>query len=186
MDIPHLTNRVGSGELEVAVLKAVVGDTSNKSLIDLCCGEITPLRHLKFKKQVHIDVHDFPLRPRHFPFLQIDVLADHPVYSEKYDMTTCLDGIEHLTREDGFNLIQRMTDLAPLNIVFTPLGDMWLGHEGETDPMVHKSGWVAADFEPRGWETLVFPRWHEGWKFGALFAWRGADKGAKDRLESIR
>ena len=186
MDLPHLTSRVGTGELEVAVIKAVLGPTAGRTLIDLCCGEITPLRHLDFKERIHIDVHDFPNRPRQYPFIVTDVLSSHPVFSKKYDVATCLDGIEHLTKPNGFKLIERMTALAPTSIIFTPLGDMWLGEEGNTDPMVHKSGWTSADFEPLGWETLTFPIWHEGWKFGALFAWRGADAGAKARLEGIK
>ncbi len=175
-NLSALTVRVGSGELEVAAIKAILGDTSEDVLIDLCCGEVAALRHVRFLSSVHVDITDLPNRPRSLSFVKTDVLGGHPIFNSKYGIVTCLDGIEHLTKPDGHRLIERMESLAPVCLIFTPLGDMWLGEEGNQDPMVHKSGWMPADFcEHQGWTTLAFPNWHLGWKFGGLFAWRGGD-----------
>ncbi len=188
MDLETLKSKVGSGPLQVDIISAILGNTADKTLIDLCCGEVAALRHLTFARSIHVDITDLPLRPRKLRFVNANVLGDDPVFNDHYDIAACLDGIEHLTKPDGHKLIQRMNVIADRSIIFTPLGDMWLGKEGETDPMVHKSGWTPADFaDYPQWSTLVFPNWHLGWKFGGLFAWSGLDNQAvAARLSRIK
>lgn len=157
----------GSGDLYFKILGLLIGDASGKSLIDLCCGEMTGTRHLGFKESVHVDVADEPLRPPGFNFVQCDVLSEDPVFNRKYDVALCLDGIEHLTREDGLRLADRMTNLAKLSIIFTPLGFYKTDGKGSH---AHLSGWLPADLP--GWETLVFPNWHPTLGIGALFFYR--------------
>ncbi len=176
---------VGSHQLQVACVRAILGNTSEKSLIDLCAGNVEALREFKFREQIHVDVMQPPTIPPHLPFLQIDVLAEHDVFAKKYDIVTCMDGIEHLKPEDGIRLLERMEKLAPQRVLFTPLGNMWVGHVDDPNPLVHKSEWHPIDFERRGWSTLVFPQWHKAWNFGAIFAWSGDDGKAEERLQRI-
>lgn len=158
----------GSGELQLQVLRSIIGDSSQKTLIDLCCGEMTVSRHLKFASSVHVDVTDEPLRPRHAVFVHSDVFGDHPVFKTRYNVALCADGIEHFTKADGFRLAHQMTMLADLSIVFTPLGE-YMVDPLNTGPHTHKSGWLPDDLP--GWHTLVFPNWHPTLNCGALFYW---------------
>lgn len=125
-------------------------------------------RKLKFKSSVHIDVEDFELRPKEFRFIQTDVLGDHPVFSERFDVALCTDGIEHFLKEDGLRLANRMTQLADLSIVFTPLGDYKVDTQSRC-PHAHKSGWRTGDLP--GWQCMVFPNWHVSLGIGAVFFW---------------
>lgn len=163
------TNANGSGQLQVEVINAIVGDSSRKTLIDLCCGEMATSRHLRFARSVHIDVEDNPGRPLEANFIQTDALGDHPVFSEYFDVALCTDGIEHFTKSNGLRLAERMLGLAHLAIVFTPLGDYMVEPESN-GPHTHKSGWNPGDLP--GWEHLSFPKWHPTLNIGAIFFWR--------------
>lgn len=159
----------GDGDLHLKVLRLLIGDETEKSLIDLNCGEMTSTRHLKFRESVHVDVIDEDLRPDNVHFFLGSSLGDGEVFERKYDVAIISDGIEHFTKSDGLRLADRMTKLAKLSIIFTPLGQ-YLVFPESTDPHVHKSGWLPADLPD--WETLVFPNWHLTLGIGALFFYR--------------
>lgn len=80
--------------------------------------------------------------------------------SNSVDYITIHDVIEHLTKEDGRNLLSHTIPIARKGVdVFTPIGfveqipgedglDAWGLHGGEWQR--HRSGWVPEDFP--GWE----------------------------------
>jgi len=166
-----IDEREGSGELQIEVLLKIIGDPSQKSFIDLCCGRMDRTRQIKFRESVHVDVTDEPERPQDAIFVNADVLGDHPVLQKHYDVSACLDGIEHLTKADGYKLAHRMTIMSDVAIVFTPLGSLWV-REDASSPHDHRSGWLPEDL--LGWRSIVFPNWHKVLGCGALFYVYGA------------
>lgn len=161
-------NSHGTLEIYLGVLYSIIGDTTNKTLIDLCCGEMGRTRHMKFASSIHVDVIDEPLRPRDFAFIQTDVFSEHDVFKRKYDVAFCGDGIEHFTKADGYRLAHHMTLLGRQAIIFTPLGE-YMVDPNATGPYPHKSGWLPGDLP--GWKTMVFPNWHPTLGIGAMFFW---------------
>lgn len=163
--------REGSMALWIEIFVRIVGQpTESISLIDLCCGQMGNTHLLKFKDSLHVDVTDYPDRPRSYKFLKHDVLTLPPVLNGKFDVALCSDGIEHLSKIDGFLLLNRMPLLAKKNIIFTPLGDHCVDPQAKS-PENHRSGWLPKDF-PDGWETQEFPNWHPTLGIGALWAWK--------------
>lgn len=89
------------------------------------------------------------------------------------DMIFMLDSLEHMTPEEGRNVLELCRKKADTTVVFTPLGflpqsyvagqkDAW-GMNG-THWQTHRSGWTPEDFQ--GWDTLIDP----GFMSGAFFA----------------
>ncbi len=166
----------GSADLQAEVLREIInGNAEWGTLLDLCCGEMTVMRHFlatresgSFKETIHVDVADCPLRPADAPFIQMDVIKFMKA-ARIYSVAFCGDGLEHFTRKRGGELLKLMQKRARLSVIFTPLGD-YLVEPQSKNPDAHKSGWLPADLP--GWETMVFPNWHPTLDLGAFFAWK--------------
>jgi hypothetical protein len=167
---------IGSFELYDKITHAIVGPMENLTMIDLCCCEATMTRNYLFKEKTYIDVLDCWEIPGQMDrFVQADVLGDHPVFDKHYDVAICSDGIEHLSKEDGLKLVERMKAISDKQIIMTPLG-CYLVDENGTDPRGHKSGWQPEEFE--GFNSVVFPQYHPTLGengLGAFWVWRSND-----------
>lgn len=161
----------GSGELYLSILRRIIGPTDDKTLLDLCCGEMTQTRHLKFKGVLGVDLIDWPNRPEQFTCWVRDVRGLDKISPIPFDVALCSDGIEHLQKKDGVELVKDMERHARLPIIFTPL-DAYKLNPDSTDPDIHKCVWKPEEFEAMGWTTEVFPKWHESLGIGAFFAWK--------------
>ena len=162
----------GSISKYLSVLHEIIGPTDDKTLLDLCCGEMTATRQMTFRDRLCVDKVDWVNRPAEFRFLKQDalyVLDFTDNYS--FDVSLCSDGIEHMTKDEGLKLLMEMPRVSELAIIFTPLGDMNI-IPGATDPDSHKSGWLPDEPAFDGWKTLVFEDWHPTLNHGAFFAWK--------------
>ena len=175
------------------IIKAIIGSKINQqSLIDLCSCEATVTRNLTFKNKIYVDVLDcWDIPGQMHNFIQTDVLGNHEIFNQHFDVANCSDGIEHLIKEDGFKLIERMKNISDKQILFTPLGN-YMVETGNDDPKCHKSGWCPEDFE--GFASIVAPQYHPTLGehgVGAFWVWRCDDIEAdfqrvKDLIASIR
>lgn len=161
---------VGSGELYLKVLKAICGDTSDKSMVDLMCyhAPYTPL--LGFKDRLYVDIQDRGLD--HKEEEQFFVNSDIWLFlvqndNLRCDVMICSDGIEHLEKQAGYDLLFTMKLMSEKQIIFTPLGEYMVTNEENPDS--HRSGWLPKDLD--GWATIVFPDFHPALNCGAFFAW---------------
>lgn len=161
----------GSGELYLSILRRIIGPTEDKALLDLCCGEMTQTRHLKFRYVLGIDVKDWPTRPKIGDFIQIDALDMKKLFPSVFDVCLCSDGIEHFTKIEGRFVIGEMEKWGKLPIIFTPL-DAYKLNPDSTDPDIHKCVWKPEEFEAMGWTTEVHKDWHPELSIGAFFAWK--------------
>lgn len=161
----------GSFPFYEKVINAIMGPAvESKTLIDLCCCEATVTRKLPFKEKTYVDVLDcWDIPGQMHRFVQTDVLGDHEIFSKRYDVANCSDGIEHLTREQGFALVERMKAISDRQTLFTPLGEH-LVETDNPDPKCHKSGWQPEDFE--GFASIVCPHYHPTLGIGAFWVWR--------------
>lgn len=157
-------------DLYLTKLREIIGPTEDLYFIDLCCGECTHTRELQFKEHHGVDLINWPNRPQHIKLFQHDVTTKNPPL-RYYDVALCSDGLEHLSREAGLQLLKKMERWARLPIIFTPMG-RYLVDETATDPHTHKSGWTADEFRMMGWKAEEFPFWHPTLNLGAFFAWK--------------
>ena len=162
----------GCNDVFLGVLRAIIGPAESQSLIDLCCNLAPLTRTLGFGKRVYVDVLQRDLGEESPHFVQADVLGDHPVLQETYDVSVCLDGIEHLHKEQGEVLIQRMLHISKTRIIFTPLNP-WMMEPHNPHPETHKSLWTPEDLPD--WASVIFPVYHPTLDIGAWFGWHCED-----------
>lgn len=161
----------GSPEILHEVLQAIGDFKGTETVLDLMCCEGNSTRKLNVNKRILVDIQYRPIEKNEwdlfvvsdaFTFLQHDAFL--------YDAAFCLDGIEHLSRKEGFTLMELLQKSADKVVFFTPLGAYCVTDDEHPDH--HHSGWMPEDFEACGYSTLVFPDFHEQLKFGAFFAFK--------------
>lgn len=167
-------NNNGSYELAINLINLMV-NSNHESLIDLCCCHAEITGCLGFAARKYIDILPRQLRRQEEQqhYIQADILGDHKVFNQHWQVSTCLDGIEHVTKEQGYQLRDRMMHISDICIIFTP-ADAWMmeaigSDRYYNDPESHKSLWSPDDFP--GWSSIVFPKWHESLGIGAFWSW---------------
>ena len=166
LECPGIT---GDGDIYLKVLKVICGDTGGKYMADLMChrAPYTPL--LGFKDRLYVDVQDRGLdhKGEQRYFIKSDIwefLVDNS--DLRCDVMICSDGIEHLRKQAGFDLLFTMKLMSKKQIIFTPLGEYMISDDDNPDS--HRSGWMPDDFPD--WATIVFPDFHPTLNTGAFFA----------------
>jgi hypothetical protein len=157
------------------ILRAIVGrEIPSKTMIDLCCGNANTTRFITFKERTFVDIKKESVHDSLPNFYELDVLSDHPIFEKHYDVSFCTDGIEHLLKEDGIRLLQRMLNISYKPILFTPLGNHCVNLTA-TDPYEHKSGWLPSYQELKDWYKIIFPKFHPTLNIGAFIFWHSPD-----------
>jgi hypothetical protein len=168
--LPDKCKEYGVHQLfKILCIYLLKNDISRMSLIDLCCDLAPVTRHMWFKQSTYVDINPDISNQKLPNFVCTDVLSNHAIFNKKYDVATCFDGIEHLSKENGIRLLERMKNLATHNIIFTPLGEFCV--QGGDDPYYHHSGWLPEEFQD--YVTIVFPKFHAtALNIGAFIAYR--------------
>lgn len=76
-------------------------------------------------------------------------------YKQKsFDAVIALDVIEHLEKEDGIGLMEKMEKIARKKvIILTPNGFYHQGHIDGNIYQKHRSGWYTNDYKKRGYKV---------------------------------
>lgn len=138
-----------------------------KSLLSLCCGIGLELRDLHT-----VDVTAVDIVPEYIESLKAEqphiktICSDVLEYTKKQpdnsvDVISIIDGIEHLDKKSGLELIKEMKRVAREKILlFTPEGFVknephhaW-GIEAGDEHQTHKSGWSALELKDLGFQML--------------------------------
>ena len=132
-----------------------------KSVLDLGCGFKSPI--INFPKtfySVGVDIYpsyveESKRKKIHDEYFVMDVMkADKKFKPKSFDCVIALGVIEHITRKEGFMLLQIMEKIAKKKvIIFTPNGLLPSTHHNEQEGYNHKSGWVAKDFTKLGYRV---------------------------------
>ncbi len=161
-------DKEGSGELYLQIMKAICGDVSNKSMVDIGChlAPFTPL--IGFKERTYVDIQNRPLdyKEEQQFFVKEDMI-EFISRGKHFDVSISSDSLEHLEKDKGMELISLMEKYSDKQIVFTPLGE--LGIIKDNHPDSHKSGWRPKDF--KGWASIVMKNFHPLLNAGAIFCW---------------
>ena len=105
--------------------------SNDYSVLDLCCGNGNVSDGLFFQKITGVDIYEPYLKEyeknvRNSNTIIFDLSKIHDEYltfqNKSFDTVICLDGVEHLLKEDAIKLINRIEDIAVKKvIIFTPL-----------------------------------------------------------------
>lgn len=161
---------VGSGELYLKVLKAICGDTADKSMIDLMCYHAPYTSQLGFAERTYVDIQDRGIdkKDEQAYFVKADVFDYMRDAERAWDIAICSDGIEHLFKYKAPHFLWLMEGLSEKQIIFTPTRDKNIVND--SDPDSHKSSWTPDDFE--AYAIIEFPDFHPTLNQGAFFAFK--------------
>lgn len=170
-----IINEIGNGDIYLKILKATCGDISSKdysSMCDLMCHKAPYTPQLGFTDRIYIDIQDRGLdfKDEEKNFIQSDVLEYLVSDKNYFDVMICSDGIEHLSKGKGGELLRLMTLGSSLQIIFTPIGEYLVIKDSINNPDSHYSGWTPQEFEEMGWAVIEMPMFHEELNIGAFFA----------------
>jgi hypothetical protein len=139
-----------------------------KTLLDIGCGENSPVRH--FSKKLHcvgVDAFGPSIRKSraegiHDRYYKMNILKIGGKFKpDSFDCVLASDVIEHLTKEEGLSLLAIMEKIARKKvIVFTPNGFLPQGEFDSNPWQLHKSGWDAEEMARIGYKV----RGINGWK----------------------
>lgn len=140
---------------------------NGESLLSLCCGIGLELNNLNTQEVTAVDIAPQYLEQVIGRCPQAKtVCSDARAYIENaadnsFDIVSIIDGIEHMSKEDGLAVIKNSKRVARKQVlIFTPEGylknephNAW-GIEGADHHQTHKSGWEVKELEGLGF-TLV-------------------------------
>jgi len=137
-------------------MKTIKRELKNcNSVIDLGCGNNSPL--CRFKRWFKIiGVDDYEISKLHDKFYQRNVRDLYELFLNKsVDAIVALDLIEHLTKEEGLELIKKMERIAKKKIIiFTPNGFREQSAFDGNPLQIHKSGWDFEEMKKLGFKVI--------------------------------
>jgi hypothetical protein len=129
------------------------------TVLDVGCGDNSPLRFLTGPVLVGVDGYQPALeearrRGTHDEYSMGDVKKICDLFPlKKFDACVALDVIEHLPKEEGWQMLENMERLASRRVVIsTPNG--FLPQRGHgSDLQEHLSGWTPGEMRQRGYQV---------------------------------
>ena len=128
------------------------------SVLDIGCGYNSLIRYNDFIYKVGYDGYEKSLKiakksKTHDKYIlgKFDEL-DKKFSNRKFDFIIAIDFIEHLTKKDGYKLLNFIESRAKLGAaIFTPNGFLFQPSVEQGDFMKHLSGWNKKDFIEKGY-----------------------------------
>jgi len=141
-------------------LERAIGDS--KTVLDVGCGYPSPIRRFSKKfYSVGVDTYQPSIDKSkaegiHNDYLNAQVLEiGERLSNESFECVLASDLIEHLTKEDGWKLLEMMERIAKRKvIVYTPNGFLPQGEVDGNAWQAHKSGWTPAEMIARGYTVI--------------------------------
>lgn len=139
-----------------------------ETVLDVGCGVRSPLKHFnkQFKHSVGVDLHKPSIEISkkskiHSEYVHSHILdIDKHFEPESFDCVVSFDVIEHLKKEDGFKLMEKMEKLSKKRtIIFTPTGFLPQGVYDENPCQVHLSGWEVKEMQKHGYKVIGINGW---------------------------
>lgn len=152
-----------------AALTKTIDDGTCESLLDIGCGERSPI--VGFSKSIRhttgVDSH-LPSIERskaegiHTDYVQMNIADIGSRFEPRsFDCVVALDVIEHFEKEDGLRLLDAMERIARKKVVlFTPNGFVAQPPTPDNPHQLHRSGWTASEMRARGYEVVGIGGWH--------------------------
>lgn len=137
----------------------------SRTVLDLGCGYNSPLRHCDVPLLVGIELfepylQESKMKNIHDQYIKADV-REIEFKPRSFDVVVALDILEHLTKEEGYELIQKAEKWGRKVIIFTPNGRV-LQNAYDANPLQeHKSSWNAKDLEKLGFKVFGINGWKE-------------------------
>ncbi len=134
-------------------------DKSAKTLLDVGCGNGITMGFINKRKKfvaAGVDIHQPYLAQCKlrgiFTHLYCYDIRALPFGPKSFDVVLCLQVLEHLEREEGLKLLQRMEQIARKQVILdVPVGELPQWGFDNNPFQAHKSSWYPVDLKKMGY-----------------------------------
>lgn len=153
-----------------------------KTVLDLGCGNDSPVQYFNIKYSLGVDAFEPYLRESKSKEIHTDyvkaILTQVDFKPNSFDAVLLLFAVEHMEKADGKELLEKMKKWARKKIIVaTPNGYMRQGAIDNNPFMTHRSGWTVEELEGIGFKINGLCGWKRvGNKLinnEGSFLWRG-------------
>jgi SAM-dependent methyltransferase len=142
------------------VIKRSLKECDVKTVLDVGCGQGVHRLYRDYDT-TGIDIYaDDLLRARELGNYKHLISGDIRALNfpeRSFDAVTAIEIIEHLKKDEGLELLDRIEKIARKTVVITtPWGDDLLPKNKWNPFLDHQSGWLPKEFEARGYVTYPF------------------------------
>jgi SAM-dependent methyltransferase len=149
-------------------LTEAVDDGTCASLLDVGCGERSPIHRYsaKFPLSVGVDSHAPSIEASraagiHKEYVQCDLHELAARFApQSFDCVIALDVVEHFDKDEGRAFLDALERIARKKVVvFTPNGLVAQPATPDNPHQLHRSGWSAAEMRARGYDVVGIGGW---------------------------
>jgi len=134
------------------------------TVLDLGCGPNSPIQHCNIFFSVGVELFEPYLQESkkkavHNQYIKADVRKVE-FKAKSFDAVIALDVLEHLTKDEGYELIEKMIKWAKKKIIIlTPNEYLW--QDGYDDNLLqkHKCGWNVEELKKLGFKVYGMFGW---------------------------
>jgi len=134
------------------------------AVLDLGCGCNSLLQHCNVSFSVGVELFEPYLQESrkkgiHSQYIKADIRKIE--FSPKsFDAVIAIDVLEHLTKEEGAELLGKMDHWSRKKIIiFTPNGYIWQGDYDHNPLQQHRSGWTVEELKRSGFAVFGINGW---------------------------
>jgi SAM-dependent methyltransferase len=134
------------------------------TVLDLGCGYSSPLQHCDIAFSMGVELFDPYLdesrkKAIHNEYVRADI-REVDFKPKSFDVVIALDVLEHLAKDDGFELIHKMEAWARKKIIiFAPNGYLWQDDYDDNPLQRHLSDWYADELKKIGFRIHGMNGW---------------------------
>lgn len=136
------------------------------TILDLGCGYNSPIQHCKVPFSVGVELFEPYLQESkkkgiHNKYIKADIRKVE-FKPKSFDAVFCSEVLEHLTKEEGYELVKKMEKWARKKIIIkTPNGYLWQDGYDSNPLQEHKSGWGVEEFQKLGFNIYSISGWKQ-------------------------
>jgi len=134
------------------------------TVLDIGCGRNSLIQHCNVPFSVGIELFEPYLQESkykgiHNQYIKADIRKIE-FKSKSFDAILCLEVLEHLTKEEGYELVKKMEEWARKKVIITtPNEYLWQKMYDDNPLQEHKSGWSVEELERLGFNVFGMSGW---------------------------
>ncbi len=150
-----------------------------ESVLDIGCGCNSPIQHCNVPYSVGVELFEPYLQESrkkaiHSEYIKADIRKVE-FEPKSFDAVLCSEVLEHLKKEDGYELIEKTVKWARNKVIITTPNGYLLQDGFSDNPLQeHKSSWSVEDFQRLGFKVSGLGGWKKLRGYKGLIKYRPA------------